>query len=32
MRGLEMYIPLWLRLYGATGTGHLNIKIVRASA
>ena len=28
-RGLEMYIPLWLRLWGATGTGHLNVKVVR---
>ena len=27
-RGTEMYLPLWLRLYGATGTGHLNIKVV----
>lgn len=29
-RGLEMYLPLWLRLWGATGTGHLNVKVVRA--
>lgn len=28
-RGLEMYLPLWLRLWGATGTGHLNVKVVR---
>lgn len=27
-RGLEMYLPLWLRLWGATGTGHLNVKVV----
>ena len=26
-RGMEMYLPLWLRLWGATGTGHLNIKL-----
>ncbi len=29
-RGVEMYLPLWLRLYGATGTGHLNIGVLRA--
>ncbi|MGI8684939.1 MAG: NADPH-dependent F420 reductase [Acidimicrobiales bacterium] len=28
-RGLEMYLPLWLRLWGATGTAHLNVKVVR---
>ena len=28
-RGLEMYLPLWLHLWGATGTGHFNIKVVR---
>ena len=28
-RGLEMYLPLWLRLWGATGTGHFNFKVVR---
>lgn len=27
-RGLEMYLPLWLRLLGAVGTGHFNIKVV----
>ncbi len=27
-RGTEMYLPLWLRLYGATGTGHLNITVL----
>jgi predicted dinucleotide-binding enzyme len=28
-RGPEMYLPLWLRLWGATGTGMMNIRIVR---
>ena len=28
-RGMEMYLPLWLRLWQATGTGHLNVKLVR---
>jgi 8-hydroxy-5-deazaflavin:NADPH oxidoreductase len=27
-RGMEMYLPLWLRLYGASGTPHLNVKVV----
>jgi predicted dinucleotide-binding enzyme len=27
-RGLEMYLPLWLRLFGTVGTGHFNIKVV----
>ena len=27
-RGMEMYLPLWLRLWQATGTGHLNVKLV----
>jgi 8-hydroxy-5-deazaflavin:NADPH oxidoreductase len=27
-RGMEMYLPLWLRLWGAKGTGHLNVKVV----
>ena len=27
-RGTEMYLALWLRLYGATGTGHLKIKVL----
>jgi predicted dinucleotide-binding enzyme len=31
-RGLEMYLPLWLRLWGATGTGHLNIQVRHAAA
>ena len=26
-RGMEMYLPLWLRLWGATGTGHLNVHV-----
>jgi predicted dinucleotide-binding enzyme len=30
-RGLEMYLPLWLRLWGATGTGHLNVKVQQAT-
>ena len=29
-RGAEMYLPLWLRLLGATGTGHLNVHVVVA--
>jgi predicted dinucleotide-binding enzyme len=28
-RGTEMYLPLWLRLWGALGTGLLNIRIVK---
>jgi len=28
-RGTEMYLPLWLRLWGATGTGMLNVKVVK---
>jgi len=28
-RGTEMYVALWLRLWGALGTGHFNIKLVR---
>jgi len=27
-RGTEMYLPLWLRILGATGNGAFNIKIV----
>ncbi len=30
-RGTEMYLPLWLRFWGATGTRHLNIKLVVGS-
>jgi predicted dinucleotide-binding enzyme len=26
-RGMEMYLPLWLRLWGATGTGVLNVEV-----
>ena len=29
-RGTEMYLPLWLRLWGALGTGMINIKIVKS--
>ena len=29
-RGTEMFLPLWLSLYGALGTGDFNIGIVRA--
>jgi predicted dinucleotide-binding enzyme len=28
-RGMEMYLPLWLRLWGALGTPRLNVKVVR---
>jgi predicted dinucleotide-binding enzyme len=28
-RGTEMYLPLWLRIWGATKTGAFNLKIVR---
>lgn len=28
-RGTEMYLALWVRLYGALGTGNFNIKIVK---
>ncbi|QCB95611.1 NADP oxidoreductase [Arthrobacter sp. PAMC25564] len=28
-RGAEMIMPLWLRLWGALGTGHFNFKIAR---
>jgi 8-hydroxy-5-deazaflavin:NADPH oxidoreductase len=28
-RGAEMYLPLWLRLWGALGTGMLNIQVVK---
>ncbi|MDX9948017.1 MAG: hypothetical protein RBS38_11675 [Bacteroidales bacterium] len=27
-RGTEMYLSLWLRIWGATGNGAFNIKIV----
>lgn len=29
-RGMEMYLPLWLRLLSATGTPRLNVKVVAA--
>jgi predicted dinucleotide-binding enzyme len=28
-RGLEMFLPLWLRLYGAMGTAIFNVRVVR---
>jgi predicted dinucleotide-binding enzyme len=28
-RGMEMYVVLWARLYGATGTPDFNVKVVR---
>ncbi len=28
-RGPEMYMALWIRLWGATGSGQLNVKVVR---
>lgn len=28
-RGVEMYLPLWLRTMGALGTGMFNLKVVR---
>jgi predicted dinucleotide-binding enzyme len=28
-RGVEMYLPLWIRLWGALGTPMFNIKVVR---
>ncbi|MCC6190431.1 MAG: NAD(P)-binding domain-containing protein [Anaerolineales bacterium] len=28
-RGPEMYLPLWLRLWGALGTGMLNIQVIK---
>jgi predicted dinucleotide-binding enzyme len=31
-RGTEMYVALWLRLWGAVGTGDFNIALVQASA
>ena len=29
-RGLEMYLPLWLSMWGSLQTGLFNIKIVRS--
>ena len=31
-RGTEMYVALWVRLWGALGTGYFNIAVVRAEA
>jgi predicted dinucleotide-binding enzyme len=31
-RGTEMYIALWVRLWGALGTGHFNIAVAQAPA
>jgi 8-hydroxy-5-deazaflavin:NADPH oxidoreductase len=28
-RGTEMYLPIWLRLWGALGTGLFNVKVVK---
>jgi predicted dinucleotide-binding enzyme len=28
-RGMEMYLPIWLRIWGAVGTGVFNVKIVQ---
>lgn len=28
-RGMEMYLPIWLRMWGALGTGMFNVKIVK---
>ena len=30
-RGLEMWLPLWVRLLGALGTSEFNIKVVRSA-
>lgn len=30
-RGLEMWMPLWLRLWGAAGTGAFNIRLVAST-
>jgi 8-hydroxy-5-deazaflavin:NADPH oxidoreductase len=27
--GTEMYVALWLRLWGALGTGYFNIQVVQ---
>ncbi len=27
-RGAEMYLPIWLRLWGALGTGMLNVRVI----
>jgi len=28
-RGMEMYLPIWLRLWGKLGTGMFNVKVVK---
>jgi predicted dinucleotide-binding enzyme len=28
-RGTEAYLPLWIRLWGALGTSHFNVRVVR---
>ena len=28
-RGMEMYLPIWLRLWGSLGTGMFNVKIMK---
>lgn len=28
-RGTEMFLPLWIRLYAALGTGHFNVQLMR---
>jgi predicted dinucleotide-binding enzyme len=28
-RGTEMYLPIWLRLWGALGTGMFNVKVMK---
>jgi hypothetical protein len=28
-RGTEMYLPLWLRLWGALGSGMFNVKVMK---
>ena len=30
-RGVEMWLPLWLRLMGSLGTAEFNLKVVRRS-
>jgi len=30
-RGTEMYLPLWLWLWGVVGDPHFNIQVVRGS-
>ena len=30
-RGMEMFLPLWLRLWSALGTGHFNIRVVHGN-